>query len=129
MSMAEAVGLGKRGKNSLIYHSKYGPRLMLGGLLTTAELPDRCWPERDDAGCPEDCSACVEACPVGAIGDNGAVDRLACIRYSMKSPLFSFLMKTKAFDSQDAAMINHVTAVDDHSWYTCIQCVSECPRL
>ncbi|MBW1785138.1 MAG: hypothetical protein JRK53_00755 [Deltaproteobacteria bacterium] len=127
--MAETVGIGKRGKNSLILHSKYGPRLMLGGLLTTSELPTGCWPEKDDTGCPEDCDVCMKVCPVGAIGENGDVDRLACIRHSMKSPLFSFLMKTKAFDPQDAAMINHVTAVDDHSWYTCIKCVSECPLL
>jgi epoxyqueuosine reductase len=129
MSMAETVGIGRRGKNSLIYHAKYGPRLMLGGLITTTELPQFIWPEKDDAGCPDDCRVCMEVCPVGAISENGDVDRLACIRHSMKSPLFSFLMKAKAFDSKDAAMINHVTAVDDHSWYTCIKCVSECPHL
>jgi hypothetical protein len=36
-------------------------------------------------------------------------------------------MKTKQFDAADAGMINLVTAVDDHSMYTCIRCVAMCP--
>lgn len=47
----------------------------------------------------------------------------------MKSPLFSFMMKSKAMDPEEAGMMNHLTAVDDHSWYTCIRCVSECPLV
>jgi hypothetical protein len=47
----------------------------------------------------------------------------------MKSPIFSNLMKPGNFGSEDVQMINHVTAVDDHSMYQCIQCVSACPYL
>ena len=125
--MAETVGIGKTGKNGLLFNSHYGPRLMLGGILTTAELPALAWPNKEDAGCPEGCSACQAACPVGAIERNGKVDRLACLKHSMRSPLFSYFMKTKAFDPSDVQMINHVTGVDDHSMYTCIKCVSMCP--
>ncbi len=39
VKMAEAVGIGKVGKNGLLFNSKYGPRLMLGGIVTTASLP------------------------------------------------------------------------------------------
>ena len=127
--MGETVGIGKRGRNGLLFHSVYGPRLILGGILTTPELPAFCRPETDDSGCPESCTICKEVCPVGAIDGNGEVDRLACTRRSTKSPLFSFLMKTKAFAPKDAGMLNHVAAVDDHSMYTCIRCVSECPLV
>jgi len=129
VKMAEAVGIGKVGKNGLLFHSKYGPRLMLGGIVTTASLPAMTWLERDEKGCPEDCFVCQEQCPVKAIDKSGKVDRVACIKYSMRSPIFSNLMKAGNFGSEDVQMINHVTAVDDHSMYRCIQCVSGCPYL
>jgi epoxyqueuosine reductase QueG len=127
--MAEAVGIGKIGKNGLLFHSKYGPRLMLGGIVTTASLPAMTWPEKDDRGCPKDCFVCQEQCPVRAIDRGGRVDRVACIKYSMKSPIFSYFMKTASIVSEDVQMINHVAAVDDHSIYRCIQCVSVCPYM
>lgn len=129
VKMAEAVGIGKIAKNGLLFNSDYGPRLMLGGIVTTAVLPAMAWPGKSEKGCPDDCFVCQQQCPVGAIDKKGKVDRLACVKYSMKSPIFSYFMKTKAFDASDAQMINHVTAVDDHSMYTCIKCVSMCPAL
>lgn len=125
--MAEAVRIGKLGKNGLLFNSKYGPRLLLGGIITTALLPAMAWPEEDDTGCPEHCYICQESCPVGAIDRNGKVDRVACVKHSMKSPIFSYFMRTKDFDASDVQMINHLTGVDDHSMYTCIRCVSTCP--
>jgi NAD-dependent dihydropyrimidine dehydrogenase PreA subunit len=97
--------------------------------VTTGALPEMAWPNKEHAGCPDDCFVCQEQCPVRAIARNGKVDRVACTKHSTKSPLFSYLMKTKAFDVSDAAMLNFVTGVDDHSMYTCTNCVSTCPRL
>ena len=127
--MAETVGIGKIGKNGLLFNSKYGPRLILGGIVTTAKLSSKARPEKDEKGCPEDCFACQEQCPVKAIDKSGKVDRVVCIKYSMKSPIFSNLMKASNFGSEDVQMINHVTAVDDHSMYQCIKCVSVCPYM
>lgn len=128
MKMAEAVGLGGIGKNGLLFHSKYGPRLMLGGLLTDAELPAMAWPQRDEAKCPRECFICQEACPVGALESDGTVDRLACLKASMKSPLFTFMMKAGKWDPAEVPTLNLLTGVDDHSMYTCIKCVSACPH-
>jgi len=127
VKMAEAAGIGKVGKNGLLFSSKYGPKLLLGGIVTTASLPAMAWPEKDEKGCPQKCFVCQEQCPVKAIDKSGKVDRVACIKYSMRSPIFSNLMKTGNFGSEDVQMINHVTAVDDHSMYQCIKCVSVCP--
>jgi epoxyqueuosine reductase QueG len=129
VKIAEAVGIGKIGKNGLLFNSKYGPRLLLGGIITTASLPTIAWPENDEKGCPKECFTCQKQCPVKAIDESGRVDRVACIKYSMRSPIFSNLMKAGNFGSEDVQMINHVTAVDDHSMYQCIQCVSVCPYL
>jgi epoxyqueuosine reductase len=129
VKMADATGIGKVGKNGLLFSSKYGPKLLLGGIVTTASLPAMAWPDKDGKGCPEKCFACQEQCPVKAIDKSGKVDRVACIRYSMRSPIFSNLMKAGNFGSEDVQMINHLTAVDDHSMYQCIKCVSVCPYL
>jgi epoxyqueuosine reductase QueG len=125
--MAEAVGIGNVGKNGLLFNSRYGPRLLLGGIVTTATLPQMAWPEKNEKGCPKDCFTCQEQCPVKAIDKSGKVDRVACVKYSMRSPIFSNLMKTKQINHKDVKMINHLTAVDDHSMYRCIKCVSVCP--
>jgi epoxyqueuosine reductase QueG len=101
---------------------------MLGGIVTTASLPETVWPSRVETGCPEGCFVCQELCPAGAIDKQGKVDRLACMEYSTKNPLFSYFMKTKAFDSSEVPMLTHLTGIDDHSMYTCIKCVSECPQ-
>ena len=127
MKMAEAVGIGKTGKNGLLIHSHFGPRLILGGLVTSAALPEISLPEKNTGGCPEGCRICQENCPVAAIDPIGKVDRSACLKHSMKSPLFTFLMKSKAFSQEEIEMVNQVTGVDDHSAYTCLQCVATCP--
>ena len=127
VTMGGLVGIGKTGKNGLLFNSHYGPRLILGGLVTTAALPEITWPDQKNIGCPEGCHVCQENCPVGAIDKIGKVDRLACVKYSQKTPIFSYLMKTKTFDPADVPMLNHVTGVDDHAMYTCIKCVSTCP--
>jgi len=125
--MAETAGIGKKGKNGLLFNSKYGPRLILGGIITTAKLPAIDRPERKETGCPAECSVCQEQCPVNAIDKDGKVDRFACVKYSMKSPIFSYFMRTGEFDQSEAEMLNHLTSVDDHSMYSCIKCVSSCP--
>ena len=127
VKMAESVGIGKTGKNGLLFNARYGPRLILGGLVTTAALPEITPPDQKNIGCPEGCHVCQENCPVKAIDKSGKVDRLACVKHSQKAPLFSYLMKTKAFEPGEVPMLNQVTSVDDHAIYTCIKCVSTCP--
>jgi epoxyqueuosine reductase len=127
--MGEATGIGKIGKNGLLFNSHYGPGLLLGGIVTTAALPQMTWPKMEEKGCPEDCFVCQEGCPVKAIDRSGKVDRVACTKYSSKSPIFSNFMKMGHIGHEDVQMINHLTAVDDHSMYRCIKCVSVCPFM
>jgi epoxyqueuosine reductase len=127
--MAEAAGLGAIGKNGLLLHPKYGPRLILGGLITSADLEASVQPEGNSKGCPDDCFVCQESCPVGAIEKNGRVDRIACIKHSMKSPIFSHLMKAGGISPEEVESLNHVSGVDDHSTYECLACVSTCPQV
>jgi epoxyqueuosine reductase len=125
--MAEAAGLGKTGKNGLLFSSRYGPRLILGGIVTTATLPVVSWPHKDEKGCPEGCCVCREQCPAKAINENGNVDRVACIKHSSKTPIFSSLVGVKKHGPDEIEMLNLLTSVDDHNMNTCTQCVSMCP--
>ena len=125
--MAEAAGLGTVGKNGLLLNPNFGPRLILGGLITSAALEATVRPDLERQGCPDECFVCQERCPVGAIEKNGRVDRIACIRHSMKSPIFSHLMKAGGIPLEEVESLNQVTGVDDHSTYECLACVSSCP--
>ncbi len=125
---AETTGIGKIGKNGLIFHSLYGPRLMLGGIVTTASLPTLTWPKKNDTGCPEDCCVCQDICPANAIDKTGKVDRPACVRHSMQSPLLSLLMKSKEHSMEEISLFFNTANVDGNAMYTCTECVSGCPK-
>ena len=68
---AACAGLGKIGKNGLLLTEKYGSFVFIGVIATDLEGESICEP----AFC-EGCGACIEACPTGAISENGVcVDR------------------------------------------------------
>lgn len=71
---AQASGIGCIGKNTLLINEKYGNRLYLGAVITSAELT------ADDLGsnlCPEDCKICLKACPQSAL-DGITVNQKKC---------------------------------------------------
>lgn len=61
---ATLSGLGWIGKNSLFVSPQFGPRLLLGTVLTDAEFKTGKPVSESKCG---DCSFCVSACPYGAI--------------------------------------------------------------
>ncbi|MCB2187174.1 MAG: hypothetical protein KQJ78_12195 [Deltaproteobacteria bacterium] len=125
-SLAQAAGLGVRGRSGLLLHPVYGPRLILGGVVAEAEVPPLA-PAPAAAGCPPECRKCQEVCPVGALTGEGPVDGPACTRASTLSPLYRFLKRAGAAKQGEEGILNLTTAVDDHSWYTCLECVAACP--
>jgi epoxyqueuosine reductase QueG len=68
------AGMGAFGKNQLLIHPEWGPWLWLRTVITDAILP----PDSplDFSPCRE-CYLCAEACPTGAVSENG-FDRNAC---------------------------------------------------
>lgn len=129
--MAEVTGVGVKGKNGLVIHSHYGSRLMLGGLLTTASLPELHYPDCEETGCPSDCNICSEACPVNAImPERKQVKIMRCLSYTAKTPamlrlkLFFLLMRRNKIS---AARYMNLTSFDEHTFHICSKCVSLCP--
>jgi epoxyqueuosine reductase len=125
--MAEACGIGTIGKNGLLFNSRYGSRLILGGVVTTATLPPTSFPERDERGCPEDCFVCQERCPVHAIDRGGKVDNAACTRYSTHAPVFTALLQLKERKPEAMQRLLNAAGADELNMNICTACVSGCP--
>jgi len=81
------AGLGKRLKNTLVLHPKYGTRLRFLAIKTNAPLEplmDSKFNEEENPVC-DGCSICIDACPTKALKPYSLPDRSLCL--SNISPL------------------------------------------
>lgn len=81
---AYLAGLGKYGKNSLIYVEPYGSFLTLHSIVTDAMIDYEVTPHANISDCAH-CSLCVESCPTNAILKDGKIDSNLCLREHMLS--------------------------------------------
>jgi epoxyqueuosine reductase len=128
--MAEIAGIGTIGKNGMLIHSRYGSRLMLGGLLTTASLAAIHYPDDAQPGCPSNCRICADECPVHAImPERRQVKIMRCLRYTARTPMMSRLkfLYLRARNPKAAARYMSITAFDEHTFHICSKCVAVCP--
>jgi epoxyqueuosine reductase len=78
---AARSGVGFYGKNTLLITRRHGSWVVLGTLVTTAELEPTA-PLGLDCG---SCRLCIDACPTGALDEPGTVDANRCLSYWTQS--------------------------------------------
>ena len=86
--IAVAAGLGRMGIHRNVIHPRFGNFILLGTILVGAELSAYSR-ELDYNPCLE-CKLCVAACPVGAIGADGAFNFSACYTHNYREFMGGF---------------------------------------
>lgn len=86
--IAVAAGLGRMGIHRNMIHPRFGNFILLGTILVGAEISAYSQ-ELDYNPCLE-CKLCVAACPVGAIGADGAFNFSACYTHNYREFMGGF---------------------------------------
>jgi epoxyqueuosine reductase len=79
---AARAGVGFYGKNTMLITRRHGSWVVLGTLVTTAEVQAS---EPLDLDCGS-CTLCIEACPTGALDEPGVLDSTRCLSYWTQAP-------------------------------------------
>ena len=79
---AARSGVGFYGKNTMLITRGYGSWVVLGTLVTTAEIEPSA-PLELDCG---SCTLCIDACPTGALDEPGTLDATKCLSYWTQAP-------------------------------------------
>ncbi len=130
---AAAAGLGAFGRNNLVLHPRFGSKVVFTAVLSDLEL------ESDPpAGkvCNQ-CNACVEGCPAGALAEEGKTHLFRCIRNGQPYGIGGHIEFWNRFvDSPPEKQKEMVK--DVHFWrlyqagfigfqYFCFNCMKSCP--
>lgn len=75
------IGLGKRGKSTVVLHPRYGPRLRFLAIRTDAPLETLIGPTLADEENPvcRGCSICIDDCPMDALEPYRMPDTSLCL--------------------------------------------------
>ncbi|MDQ3066387.1 MAG: tRNA epoxyqueuosine(34) reductase QueG [Actinomycetota bacterium] len=79
---AVRAGVAFYGKNTLAITRRHGSWVVLGTLVTDAEIESS---DPLDAGCGS-CTLCIDACPTGALDEPGVLDSRRCLSYWTQAP-------------------------------------------
>jgi len=111
VELAIKAGLGVRGKHNLLITEEYGSWVFLGEIVSSAKLTGNC--QLSTVNCTQ-CSACVRACPTGALGEWG-FNKAKCL---------SFITQRKGVLSpEEEALLREAGSV-----WGCDLCQEACPH-
>jgi epoxyqueuosine reductase len=132
---AVEAGIGSYGKNGLVLLKKFGPRVRLGAVLTSAPLkPTK---KRFKSLCPPKCQICVSGCPGKALLGEGRVDKRACGRVIFQFGLRGMIKfvgemigaspKKKAELLKSYPFRELWQTLASGNYYFCFECQASCP--
>lgn len=111
--LAQRAGLGWQGKNTLLVNEQFGSWISLGELITDLDLPPDL-PAEDRCG---QCTACIDACPTGALSETGSLDARKCLSY----------LTIEHKGDSPSQLANNVPPQGDQCVYGCDICQQVCP--
>jgi epoxyqueuosine reductase len=79
---AARAGVGFYGKNTMLITRRHGSWIVLGTLVTEADI-EPTPPLGLDCG---SCTLCIDACPTGALDEPGTLDATRCLSYWTQAP-------------------------------------------
>jgi len=131
---AIAAGLGVFGRHNLVINPKFGSRLIYTAILT--ELPLSSDPPVKEELCDQ-CGICIEACPAGALDEEGKTDQMKCLRVSQPAGIGGLIGYLRKFigatpDEQktllmDPRFLSLYQAPMIGFQYHCFKCMTVCP--
>jgi ferredoxin len=86
--VAVAAGLGHMGIHRNVIHPRFGNFILLGTILVGAEISE--YSRQLDYNPCLECKLCVAACPVGAIGADGAFNFSSCYTHNYREFMGGF---------------------------------------
>ena len=108
-ALAVQAGIGFLAKSAMVISPTHGPYLQLAELLTSMELP----PDEPAAGSCGTCTACLDACPTGAIVAPHEVDARRCLSYTT--------IELRGFADRE------LRALQGDRFFGCDVCLEVCP--
>jgi len=137
--LAVEAGLGEIGLNNSFLHERFGPRIYLGSVITTAPLEFAT--EKKESLClGEDCLLCVEACPAKSLRGDGTNDVAKCRRFAQPYGLARLLRFTRNLLSEEDMEKKREMLYSLDSFYLwqslvtrwgifggCFECIKVCP--
>ena len=104
---AVRAGVGWPGKSTMVLAPGHGPWMLLGTVVTDASIPVSRPMERDCGSC----SACIPACPTGALGEWG-LDARRCLSTWLQTP---------------GSIPQWIRPLIGRRIYGCDECLTACP--
>ena len=108
---AQKAGLGWQGKDSVLVTTKFGSYINIGALVIDQPVDRYDEPSMNHCG---NCTACIDACPTGAITEPYILDARKCISY------WTIESKEEKFPDDIAKNLNDYV-------FGCDICISACP--